>query len=368
MLSSNPLTCLLCALFLCLPIAIIIFTSTTIKNNDNHVIFNPPVTNTFNLSEVYKDDENDEMEKVLFRIASRTNQNPSYNNNKPKKLAFMFLIKSSLPFAPLWESFFKNAPKTHFSIYLHVDPTNFTWIPPYSSVFHYRTVYSKRSARNSAAVPAATRRLLASALVDDPNNYMFILLSDSCIPLHSFNFTYNVLANSNKSFVEMKPQDLGAFFRYTARGPHAMLPEVRYEDFRYGSHWFSLTRQHARMVVADTRVWSKFKLPCLYLYVGICYPEEIYFPTLMNMLDSKGCVYASLTNVDWSLGAFDGHPRMYKKDEVGPKLIWALRRDRPKYDEDVDGERHDPFLFARKFSPDALHALMAIADSVIFKD
>ncbi|MED6112236.1 hypothetical protein PIB30_059858 [Stylosanthes scabra] len=257
----------------------------------------------------------------------------------------MFLATSSLPFAPLWESFFKNAPKTHVSIYVHVDPITFTWIPPYSSVFHDRIVPSKRSARHSTAVAAAMRRLLASALVDDPNNYMFILVSDSCIPLHSFNFTYKVFANSNKSFVEMKPQDLGAFFRWTVRGAHAMLPEVRYEDFRYGSQFLSLTRKHARMVVADTRVWSKFKLPCF-----------------------QGCVHATLTNVDWSLGTFDGHPRMYKKDEVGPKLIWALRRDRPKYDEDVDGERNDPFLFARKFSPDALQALMAIADSVIFKD
>ncbi|MED6216361.1 hypothetical protein PIB30_007004 [Stylosanthes scabra] len=357
---SNPLTCLLCAVLLCSPL-VIIFTTT--KNINNHPIHNPHNTHTLQVTE-YKDDETDEIEKELLQIASRAKQNPSSNNNH-KKLAFMFLTTSTLPFAPLWESFFNKAPKTHYTIYVHVDPTISTWTPHHSSVFHGRLIPSKRTARYSPALTAAARRLLASALVDDGDNYMFILLSGSCIPLHSFHFTYNVLANSNKSFIEMCPQVLLSFYRWTVRGAHAMLPEVRYEDFRVGSQFWSLTRKHTMMVVGDTRVWSKFKLPCLSSWN--CFTEESYFPTLLNMLDREGCVHATLTNVNWTGGA-DGHPRMYDKDEVGPKLIWALRRERPNYGDDDDGKRHDPFLFARKFSPNSLHALMAIADSVIFKD
>ncbi|RYQ94468.1 hypothetical protein Ahy_B08g089385 [Arachis hypogaea] len=72
----------------------------------------------------------------------------------------------------------------------------------------------------------------------------------------------------------------------------------------------------------ETRVWLKFKLSCLFL--GICYPEESYFPTLMNLLDTKGCVRATLTYVDWT-GSNDSHPRMFEKDEIGPQLISALR-------------------------------------------
>ncbi|KAL1301068.1 hypothetical protein HN51_045688 [Arachis hypogaea] len=360
MISSNPLTCLLCALLLCLS-SVVIFTTITKNFSNNCAILNPPNTNILPLTE-YKDDENDEMEKEMLRVASRSKQNRSSTN--PKKLAFMFLTTSTLPFAPLWESFFTKAPKTHFTIYVHVDPTISTWTPHYTSVFHNRLIIPKRTARHSPALAAAARRLLASALVDDRDNYMFILLSSSCIPLHSFRFMYHVLANSNKSFIEMAPQDLGTFYRWSGHRPHVMLPEVRYEKFRAGSQFWSLTRKHAILVAADMKIWPKFKLPCLHVW---CFPEEDYFPTLMNLLDTNGCVHATLTHVDWT-GRVDGHPRVYKKDEVGPQLIWALRRDRPKYGDQDDGIRHDPFLFARKFSPDTLEVLMAIADRVIFQD
>ncbi|XP_057731367.1 glycosyltransferase BC10-like [Arachis stenosperma] len=361
LLLSNPLRSLLCAILLCLPLVIVFTTTTSTKNVTNRFIHNLPNNNTLQLTE-YKEDE---IEKELLRVASNTNPNPSSTN--PKKLAFMFLTTSTLPFAPLWESFFKQAPKTHFTIYVHVDETSSIWKPHPFSVFHNRIIPSKPTARNSPTLAAAARRLLACALVDDPDNYMFLLLSASCIPLHSFRFTYHTLANSNKSFIEMTPQDLGSFYRWVVRGAHVMLPEVRYEEFRTGSQFWSLTRKHAMLIVSDTRVWSKFKLPCLFYFLEICYPEESYFPTLMNMLDTKGCVHATLTYVDWT-GSDGGHPRMFEKDEIGPQLISALRTARPKYGDDDDGKRHDPFLFARKFSSDSLQALMAIADHVIFKD
>lgn len=147
-----------------------------------------------------------------------------------------------------------------------------------------------------------------------------------------------------------------------------MLPEVKLENFRIGSQFWALTRKHARIVVSDKRVWSKFKLSCVRL--DTCYPEENYFPTLLSNVDPKGCVLATLTHVDWR-GREDGHPRTYNGSEVGLELIQTLRRDRPRYgDGDGDGrrQRRDPFLFARKFAADALQPLMDIADGVIFRD
>lgn len=120
----------------------------------------------------------------------------------------------------------------------------------------------------------------------------------------------------------------------------------------------------------DTWLWSKFKLPCFYA----CYPEEQYFPTLMSMVDPRGCIPCTLTHVDWN-GGHEGHPRMYEPSEVGPELIWTLRKARPRYGDDQSNgsnssvrKRHDPFLFARKFSPSSLHNLLNMTDEVIFKD
>ncbi|XP_031371674.1 glycosyltransferase BC10 [Punica granatum] len=312
----------------------------------------------------------DPADDAFFQVASRA----SAKAKEPRKVAFMFLTTGPLPLAGLWEMFFNNTPKDLYNIYIHADPSGHYHHSPFRGVFANRVIpSSKRALRATPTLISAARRLLASALVGDPGNYMFALLSPSCIPLHSFNFTRDVLTRSNKSFIEILDDEPGAFDRWAARGRDAMLPEVRFEDFRVGSQFWALKRQHARLVVRDVTLWSKFKLPCVRW--DTCYPEENYFPTLLSMHDRRGCVPATLTHVDW-WGRYDGHPRTYRAHQVGPDLIRRLRSDRPRYGDEhptngsvlVRNGRSHPFLFARKFEPKASKPLMAIADDVIFKD
>lgn len=371
---TTPLS-LICALLLCMPLAIV-FTVTSPTNIRLQISKSPKSSATrthqkLNLTPLSRPppplplDDNS-----LFRIAARVNSRPP--RFKKPKIAFMFLTTTPLPFAPLWEHFFKRAPKSLYRIYVHADP-RFPYEPPFSGVFAQRVIHSKPAERFTPTLISATRRLLAHALLDDPLNSMFALLTPSCIPLHSFNFTYRTLAMSKKSFIEILDNEIGAYDRWAARGPDAMLPQVSLEEFRIGSQFWVLKRKHARLVVGDQRLWSKFKLPCERW--DTCYPEENYFHTLLNMRDPGGCVPATLTHVDWS-GRFDGHPVTYNASEVGPDLIWSLRQDRPRYGDEVginasdwsDSQRHDPFLFARKFPPDAIEPLMSIASDVIFRD
>ncbi|MCL7042507.1 hypothetical protein MKW94_015227 [Papaver nudicaule] len=86
---------------------------------------------------------------------------------------------------------------------------------------------------------------------------MFAFVSSTCIPLHSFNFTYHTLIRSKKSFIEILPNEPGAYDRWAARGEEIMLPEIPFEKFRIGSQFFVLTRKHARIVVQDRRSQSK---------------------------------------------------------------------------------------------------------------
>ncbi|KAI3715769.1 hypothetical protein L6452_22756 [Arctium lappa] len=316
----------------------------------------------------------DDDDSSLFQLAARVNPNPS-PVGAPKKLAFLFLTAGPLPFAPLWELYFNRTKREDlYNIYIHADP-NHRYHPPFQGVFRNRTIPSKPTRRHTPTLAAAHRRLLARALLHDPSNYMLALVSPSCIPLHSFDFTYKILVKSEKSFVEILENEVGARGRWAARGETAMLPEVRFERFRIGSQFSVLTRHHARVVVSDTRLWSKFKLPCLQENIYRCYPEENYFPTLLSMVDRRGCVPATLTYVDWK-GHHNGHPHTFHASEVGPDLITALRRRRPRYgDEEMNGSdasvrrrRDDPFLFARKFGADTVGALMDIANDVILRE
>ncbi|KAJ4840054.1 hypothetical protein Tsubulata_050679 [Turnera subulata] len=289
-------------------------------------------------------------------MASQVNPSPT----NPKKLAFLFLTTAPLPFAPLWELYFNQSPSALFNIYIHADPTK-PYDPPFSGVFANRVIPSKPTERLTPTLASAARRLLAHALLHDPANAAFALLSSSCIPLHSFPFTYRTLTRSNLSFIEVLENEKWAYYRWAARGDDAMLPEVKLEDLRIGSQFWALTRAHARLVASDdSRMWRKFNESCV-LYRRSCYVEEYYFPTLVHMVDPPGAASATLTHVRWNGGA---HPVMYNALDVGPELIQAMRDSRPRYGYDhyrLNGSRVDPFLFARKFSPVCIHALMGIA-------
>ncbi|XP_074276565.1 glycosyltransferase BC10-like [Silene latifolia] len=315
----------------------------------------------------YPEDDKDDID--LLRRASRVNPDPV---GGPKKVAFLFLTTTPLPFAPIWENFFNQSDKwqSQYNIYIHTNPDRKSNL---TGVFHNRVIPKlKPTARNTPTLVSAARRLLAHALLHDPNNYMFTLLSASCIPLHSFNFTYTTLTNSNKSFIEILNNETTAYSRWAARGEHAMLPEVPLELFRIGSQFWSLTRKHARVVVRDVKLWRKFGVPCV--DIDVCFPEENYFPTLLSMVDPEGVVPATLTNVNWE-GSYDGHPRTYNETEVGEELIRWLRESRPRYGEmGINGsdltvmQRWDPFLFARKFAPSCVQPLLNITNHVLFKD
>ncbi|KAI3723604.1 hypothetical protein L2E82_35334 [Cichorium intybus] len=315
----------------------------------------------------------DELEDLsLFRRATAVESNAN-NPSRPKshlgatnskpKIAFLFLTNSDLHFAPLWERFFNgNKSNRHlYTLYVHADPTVKTKIKSPGGVFSEdRFITAKETHRGTATLVSAARRLLATALLDDPSNAFFTLISQHCIPLHSFNFFYDTLFEVKshqvaelrhlkyKSFIEIISKDPNILDRYNARGKGVMVPEVPFDKFRMGSQFFTLTRRHALLVVSDRRLWKKFKLNCL--RPQSCYPEEHYFPTLLSMEDPKGCTSYTLTRVNWT-DSVNGHPHTYYPPEVSPELIHKLRQS----------NFTNPYMFARKFSPDCLQPLMNMA-------
>ncbi|KAE8691035.1 outer envelope protein 80 [Hibiscus syriacus] len=230
----------------------------------------------------------------------------------------------------------------------------------------------------SLTLISATRRLLATAILDDPSNEYFAVVSQYCIPHHSFNYIYRSHFTSknfdrtskydndssgftqygvlkHKSYIEILSEEPRLWKRYAARGRFVMMPEVPFEEFRAGSQFFVLTRKDSLLVLKDRTLWSKFKLPCF--RADERYPEEHYFPTLLSMQDPNGVTGYTLARVNWN-GTVEGHPHMYKPKEVTPELIHELRKS------NYSGS----YLFARKFSADCLRPLMRIADSLIFRD
>lgn len=290
-----------------------------------------------------------------FPASSPSSQRqPSCRQRLPRgnpKIAFLFLTTGPLHFAPLWNQFF-HGHEHLYNIYIHLDPFRVgVFDRKTAGVFWGRLIPPDRTERGAPSLVAAERRLLANALLDDPLNHYFALISERCIPLASFHTVYNHVMGSDKSFLEILTDAPTLYGRYEARGSAAaMLPEVPFESFRVGSQFFVLTREHAVVVISDERIWRKFKTPCV--VESNCYAEEHYFPTLIDMEDAMCATRYTLTNVDWSQSSGDGHPRTYGKEEVGQELIMSLRRN-------------NTFLFARKFADDCIEPLMQISTFIV---
>ncbi|MFS7998874.1 putative glycosyl transferase, family 14 [Helianthus anomalus] len=209
------------------------------------------------------------------------------------KVAFLFLVRDNLPLDFLWHNFFKNADPEKFTIYVHSKPGFVFDASTTKSVFFYN-----RQLENSVEVGwgkptmIQAEKLLFKAALDDPDNHIFVLLSDSCVPLYNFSYIYTYLMSSPRSFVD-------SFIDATEeRYNPEMSPDIPEEKWRKGSQWITLVRRHAEVVAYDHVVFPVFnkhckRRPLLDLSKGNeslieqqqhnCIPDEHYVPTLLAM-------------------------------------------------------------------------------------
>ncbi|XP_076910489.1 glycosyltransferase BC10-like [Bidens hawaiensis] len=289
----------------------------------------------------------------LFWRASLVPDKPEYPFERVPKVAFMFLTRGPLPFMPLWERFFRGQDENKYSIYVHTNPGVHFNISK-SSVFYNRQIPSQDVRWGTVTLVDAERRLLGNALLDFSNE-RFILLSESCIPIYNFPTIYKYLISSTYSFLDSydDPSRYGRG-RYSRR----MKPDIKLRDWRKGSQWFEIHRTLAIKIVSDTRYYKIFKWYCL----PSCYPDEHYLPTFVHMFHGALNANRTITYVDWSLGG--PHPASFKAENITENLIQHIRNNGTTCS--YNKERTSIcFLFARKFSPNALGPLLHFPSSLL---
>lgn len=288
----------------------------------------------------------------LFWRASIVPKIDKYPFNRVPKVAFMFLTRGPLPFLPLWERFFGGHDGL-FSIYVHTSPGFILNISP-DSVFYGRQIPSEEVSWGSISLAAAEKRLLANALLDFSNE-RFVLLSESCIPVYNFKTVYKYLTQSAHSFVESYDDPS----RY-GRGRYSrwMAPSIRIHQWRKGSQWFELNRGLAIEIISDFKYYDLFRKYCH----PSCYPDEHYIPTYLNIFHPSLNSNRTVTWVDWSFGG--PHPATFGGENVTASFIRNIRNNGT--DCLYNSQRTSIcYLFARKFSPDALDALLNISSKVM---
>ncbi|GLT55927.1 hypothetical protein SLA2020_290090 [Shorea laevis] len=288
--------------------------------------------------------------ELLWR-ASFVPQISNYPFKRVPKIAFMFLTKGPLPLAPLWERFFKGNEGL-YSTYVHTLPSYFGDYPS-SSVFHRRQIPSQMVEWGKMSMCDAERRLLANALLDISNEW-FILLSEACIPLYNFSIVYRYISRSRYSFMgsfdEVGPYGRG---RYDQR----MEPVVTLSQWRKGSQWFEVNRKLAISMVEDITYYPKFRDFCQ----PACYVDEHYFPTMLTTQFPQLLANRTVTWTDWSRGG--AHPATFGKGDIKEEFFRKI------FEGQLCLYNNQPsslcYLFARKFSPNALEPLLEFASTVL---
>lgn len=199
----------------------------------------------------------------------------------------------------------------------------------------------------------AERRLLANALLDISNEW-FILLSEACIPLHSFTTVYRYIARSRYSFVDSFDEQ-GPYGR--GRYNRNMAPEINLTDWRKGYQWFEVNRELAVKIVKDKKYYRLFKEFCR----PACYVDEHYFQTMLSIESPNLLANRSLTFVDWSRGG--AHPATFGKYDITEEFFKKLFESKKCLYNDQPSSLC--FLFARKFAPSALDRLLEVAQKVM---
>ncbi|BAS70243.1 Os01g0133700 [Oryza sativa Japonica Group] len=215
---------------------------------------------------------------------------------------------------------------------------------------------SQRTTWGDANLVEAERRLLANALLD-LSNERFALLSESCIPIFDFPTLYAHLTGSNDSFVDCF-DNAGARARYRPAlfAPH----NITAAQWRKGSQFFEMDRALAVEVVSDERYFPAFRDSC----AGRrgCLIDEHYIPTLVSLLRWRRNANRTLTYTEWRPRR--PHPRSHGARDVTEELFGKMRGGAGNCT--YNGKASDVcFVFARKFSPDALAPLLELAPKVI---
>jgi hypothetical protein len=198
-----------------------------------------------------------------------------------KKLAFHFLIYDEIFNEELWYNFFKDVDKNKYSII--IQSKNYS--KPLKYFENFKIKPEETIQTNYADISIVSSLLnLYKKTIQDENNYKFINLSQSCIPIKSFDYIYEILTQNENSY-----------FNFCENGEqfpncNSLLQFYSKDEIQKSHSYFILNRESVSLCINNEKSISLFK--------EIYAPVEIYFATTLK--NSKNVINKSTTFTNWS--------------------------------------------------------------------
>jgi hypothetical protein len=192
-----------------------------------------------------------------------------------KKIAFLFLVLNNPNFPKIWDSYFRGH-KEKYNIYIHPKyPSQTTW--------KKKCIINNLQETEWGFITKAYIELLKIAY-ENPDNYKFVTISESCVPIQSFEQFYNDCINDPRSWIKtMKISK----YNYEARiNPQKTTPKPKYFLKNYAR--FCLNRIHVNLLLSKSRELEFFHK----MHVG----DEFFLSVLYPLKNYKDF---AVTYDDW---------------------------------------------------------------------
>lgn len=214
-----------------------------------------------------------------------------------------------------------------FSVFAHAPPTVLEFAPG-TLLYGQRVPERVPSVRLSHTLVQVERFMLRHALKDELNQ-RFIFMSESQVPVYPAVVVYQQLMHEPKARIDAcEPSTLE--LESEKNGTNALSfwrwkPELSEKSkWRKTSHWISMTRQVAEVVVHEREVDEKFLKHC----TTSCSNIEHYIPTMLathNLTHLTSCSRGT-TYVDWTKFDSHGHPHTFKSGEINMDTYRKARK------------------------------------------
>ena len=257
------------------------------------------------------------------------------------KIAFMFLTLESLHQGDIWHKFLSDG-RDRCTVYSH---------PKYPE--HIKQAFLKDNII-PRVIPTkwagislirATNNLLLEALKDKDNKF-FMLLSEKCMPLYDFDYSYDTITKQNKSWIfhykwKNVAHNTNRYRSLVKTGSHDQdLLNIKIDQFYKQSQWMLLNRKHAEAVANNMHLTNGF-------YKVSAPDEHFYINVLNNRVKTfrEENINAPITFVNWKDSTAGNHPLDYKAVHLNKiKSAKAAKY----FKQDINTRHTEPHLFMRK--------------------
>ena len=165
-----------------------------------------------------------------------------------RKIAFMFLVVNSIPTSDIWASYFSAAPRSEWSVYVHLNPRQSAdFLPSFFRDFALHE--SDRSASIYCKDLVSPTIALIRVALRDHSNKKFIIMSPTHIPVKPFPMLRNLLFRDDNTWLCLSPISL-----WTSIDPGKERPKHH--------QWIAFSRDEAERQVKLPHPFFKGKSGC----------------------------------------------------------------------------------------------------------